>query len=199
MAGFDVVLTPDISLGKSWMLAMLAILSASWLCPQSSGENFYRSFWSNYERMEGLVTYLHFCSLISFALAGNAQNGKVWSWLFNTSLFASVIMAFYGIFQLWGIFQTHQGNRLDVTLGNASYLAIYMVFHIFLAFALFFTGRKISENGFILLLSPWNHSLLLYGDQRGDIRYNRRLVDCLDFNRHYFSEQKIKACSRLRC
>ena len=141
---------------KSWVLAMLLIFVGVVALSSIFGENFYRSFWSNYERMEGLVTYLHLLAYF-LVLAGMLKTEKVWNWLFNTSLFASVIIAFYGVFQLSGILQTHQGSRLDATLGNASYLVVYMVFHIFLAMALF-TGQKISENGFIFSSSFWNHS-----------------------------------------
>lgn len=125
---------------KSWVLAMLAIFVGVVALSSIFGENFYRSFWSNYERMEGLVTYLHLLAYF-LVLAGTLKTEKVWNWLFNTSLFASVIIAFYGVFQLWGILITHQGDRTDATLGNASYLAIYMVFHIFLAMALFYRTK----------------------------------------------------------
>ena len=125
---------------KSWVLAMLAIFVGVVALSSIFGDNFYRSFWSNYERMEGLVTYLHLFAYF-LVLAGMMKTEKVWNWLFNTSLFASVIVAFYGVFQLFGILQTHQGNRLDATLGNASYLAVYMVFHIFLAMALFYRTK----------------------------------------------------------
>src|SRR3989344_191063 len=54
---------------KSWMLAMLAIFVGVVALSSVFGENFYRSFWSNYERMEGVGTYLHL--LASFiVLAG---------------------------------------------------------------------------------------------------------------------------------
>ena len=125
---------------KSWVLAMLAIFVGVVALSSIFGENFYRSFWSNYERMEGLVTYLHLFAYF-LVLAGMLKTEKVWNWLFNTSLFASVTIAFYGVFQLSGILQTHQGSRLDATLGNASYLAVYMVFHIFLAMALFYRTK----------------------------------------------------------
>ena len=125
---------------KSWVLAMLAIFVGVVALSSIFGENFYRSFWSNYERMEGLVTYLHLLAYF-LVLVGTMKTEKVWNWLFHTSLFASAIIAFYGIFQLFGILQTHQGSRLDATLGNASYLAVYMVFHIFLALALFYRAK----------------------------------------------------------
>ena len=125
---------------KSWVLAMLAIFVGVVALSSVFGENFYRSFWSNYERMEGLVTYLHLLAYF-LVLAGTMKTERIWNRLFHTTLFASAIIAFYGVFQLFGILQTHQGNRLDATLGNASYLAVYMIFHIFLAMALFYRAR----------------------------------------------------------
>jgi len=125
---------------KSWVLAMLAIFVGVVALSSVFGENFYRSFWSNYERMEGLVTYLHLFAYF-LVLAGTMKTEQVWNRLFHTTLFASAIIAFYGVFQLFGILQTHQGNRLDATLGNASYLAVYMIFHIFLAMVLFYRAR----------------------------------------------------------
>jgi len=125
---------------KSWVLAMLAIFVGIVALSSIFGENFYRSFWSNYERMEGLVTYLHLLAYF-LVLAGSMKTEKVWNWLFHTTLLASAIIAFYGVFQLFGVLQTHQGSRLDATLGNASYLAVYMIFHIFLALALFYRAK----------------------------------------------------------
>ena len=125
---------------KSWVLAMLAIFVGIVALSSIFGENFYRSFWSNYERMEGLVTYLHLLAYF-LVLAGTMKTEKVWNWLFHTTLLASAIIAFYGVFQLFGVLQTHQGSRLDATLGNASYLAVYMIFHIFLALALFYRAK----------------------------------------------------------
>ena len=125
---------------KSWVLAMLAIFVGVAALSSVFGENFYRSFWSNYERMEGLVTYLHLFAYF-LVLAGTMKTERIWNWLFHTTLFASAIIAFYGVFQLFGILQTHQGSRLDATLGNASYLAVYMAFHIFLALAFFYRTK----------------------------------------------------------
>ena len=152
---------------KSWVLAMLAIFVGIVALSSIFGENFYRSFWSNYERMEGLVTYLHLLAYF-LVLTGTMKTEKVWSWLFNTSLFASVIIAFYGVFQLWGIFQTHQGNRLDATLGNASYLAIYLVFHIFLAMALFYRTKDFRKWIYFFVIALESFALY-YTETRGAI------------------------------
>ena len=106
------------------------------------GANPYRSFWSNYERMEGLVTYLH--ALAYFVVLITVLNTeKLWKWFFHTSLLVSFIIAIYGFLQLAGIKPIHQSDvRLDATLGNASYLAVYMMFNIFLALMYFLKEKE---------------------------------------------------------
>ncbi|MBU2109637.1 O-antigen ligase family protein, partial [Patescibacteria group bacterium] len=126
---------------KSWILYFLTAFIAVLVLSTIFSANPYRSFWSNYERMEGLITFLHlFAYFLVFTAVLNTE--KLWKWFFHISLGVSVIVAFYGIFQLAGKLEIHQGGaRLDATLGNASYLAIYMVFHIFLALWYFLKTR----------------------------------------------------------
>ena len=144
---------------KSLVLVMLAIFVGVVALSSIFGENFYRSFWSNYERMEGLVTYLHLVAYF-LVLSGMMKTEKVWTKLFNTTLFASVIMSFYALVQLYGNFQIHQGDRVDATLGNASYLAIYAVFHIFLAMALFYRAKDFKKWVYLFVIAL--ESFILY-------------------------------------
>src|SRR3989344_3832908 len=57
------------------------------------GEAPYRSFWSNYERMDGLVNLLHVGAY--FLIAASVMNRKIWHWWMKTSMSASVIMGIY--------------------------------------------------------------------------------------------------------
>lgn len=101
-------------------------------------ENPFKSFWSNFERMEGYITFLH---LFAYFLVTSAllNSEKLWERLFQTTLGASLLMSFYAILQHFGVFAIHQGStRVDASLGNATYLAIYVVLHLFLALFLFF-------------------------------------------------------------
>lgn len=91
-----------------------------------------RSFWSNFERMEGYVTLLHLGAF--FLVMGSVFREEMWKKWWNTSLFASGLMVFYCLFQLGGAVTINQGGvRVDGTFGNASYLAVYMLIHIFVA------------------------------------------------------------------
>lgn len=92
-----------------------------------------KSFWSNFERMEGYVGLLHLYAF--FLLAGamlSAEN--LWQRFFNTSIAASAMMGFYALLQVFGALaiSTQSGLRVDTTFGNATYLAVYMLIHLFL-------------------------------------------------------------------
>ena len=125
---------------KSFIAAMLAIFVIILTLSSVFGENFYRSFWSNYERMEGLVTYLHLFAFF-LVLVSVMKTERIWKWFFHASIGASVIVGIYGVLQIAGKLATHQGDRVDATLGNASYLAIYMAFHMFLTLMYFFRQK----------------------------------------------------------
>ncbi len=96
------------------------------------GESPYRSFWSNYERMEGLVGHIHL--FLYFLILGSVfKTKKDWQRLFAVMLGVSFIAVVYGFLQYFGKAEIHQGStRLDATFGNATYLAIFLVFHLFL-------------------------------------------------------------------
>lgn len=95
-------------------------------------ENPVKAFWSNFERMEGWVALLHSTAYFFVVyLSLNAE--KLWDRFWNTSIVASAVMGVYGLMQLGGVFQINQGGvRVDGTFGNATYLAVYMLFHVFL-------------------------------------------------------------------
>ncbi|MEK7135449.1 MAG: hypothetical protein AAB780_01960, partial [Patescibacteria group bacterium] len=102
-----------------------------------------KSFWSNFERMEGYISLLHlgafFLVISSFF---REQNWRQW---WNTTLAASFVMVGYSVFQLLGVFTINQGGvRVDGTFGNAIYLAVYMLFNIFIAL--------------LMMLREWKHT-----------------------------------------
>ncbi|MEK7555844.1 MAG: O-antigen ligase family protein [Patescibacteria group bacterium] len=118
---------------RSWILIALGAFVVVMTVADLFGVNISRSFWSNYERMEGLVTLLHLFAYFVVATSVLTTE-KLWERLLQVSLGASVIVGIYGLFQLSGAITINQGGvRLDATFGNATYLAVYMLFHIFIA------------------------------------------------------------------
>lgn len=124
-------------------------------------ENPFKSFWSNYERMEGWVGIVHFAALYLVATSV-FKTQAVWNKLLATSIGASIVMAIYAFLQLAGKITINQGGvRVDGTFGNASYLGIYTVFHIFFAALLYFRTTKTWQK-WLLGISVLLNLIVLY-------------------------------------
>lgn len=113
-----------------------------------------KSLWSNFERMEGFITLLHLGMF--FAVISSVFNETDWKRWWNVSLLASFVMVLYGLLQIIGLKTINQGGvRVDGTLGNAIYLAVYMLFHIFIA--LLFLWREWKN-----VALRWVYGLLIF-------------------------------------
>lgn len=124
---------------KSWIsLAVTVFLFVVFLA-DVFGINPHKSFWSNFERMEGFFLILH---LWMFYIVSSAMfTKKLWQQWMVTSIGVSILIAIYGLFQVGGAIDIRQGSdRLDGTLGNAAYLAVYMLINI--GFALYLAVQK---------------------------------------------------------
>jgi pentatricopeptide repeat protein len=101
------------------------------------GVNPLRSIWSNFERMEGWLAIMHLWAyfMVAVHFFGTDKEGlHWWHWWFNASLIVATIVGIYGFVQLFGWAAIHQGStRIDASLGNAAYMAVYMLIHAFLA------------------------------------------------------------------
>jgi O-antigen ligase/tetratricopeptide (TPR) repeat protein len=117
---------------KSWIIYAMSIFVGLIAISDIFSGHFLKSFWSNFERMEGLVTLLHLLAYL-LVLVSFVKTEKMWQKLLQTSVGVSILIGFWGLFQFFGKFTSIQsGHRLDGSFGNASYLAIYMLFHIFI-------------------------------------------------------------------
>lgn len=164
---------------SSWIFKAFAALIVVLTLATVWGANPYHSFWSNYERMEGLVSYLHLFAYF-LVLISVMKTEKLWGWFLHGSLTVNLTIGIYALFQLGGKLAIHQGStRLDATLGNSSYLAVYELFHIFLLAFLIFRllndsrwrkelGRKLLGAGYLILLIL-NLFILYQTETRGAI------------------------------
>lgn len=115
---------------KSWLLYTVGAFMISILVSDVFGSNWTASFWSNFERMEGYITLIHLFGL--FLVAGTVvRNNKMWRNLFSVSIVVSLIVVSLAFKQM--IQSDDVGIRLAASLGNAAYLAVYMLFHIFIS------------------------------------------------------------------
>ena len=122
----------------SWVLASVAALLVTMCISNIFGEYPLKSFWSNYERMDGYVTLVHF--FLYFLLCGTMLNtDKLWTRFFNTNIVVATLLSLYAFAQVSGTVSVSQGTawRIDATFGNSTYMAVYMLFHIVIALLLF--------------------------------------------------------------
>lgn len=125
----------------SWIWIALAAFVGIVLVADLHGANSMKSIWSNFERMEGWVTLAHLLAYF-FVIATVLNTEKLWMAFFNTTVGASVLMGLYGLVQLSGHAVIDQGgNRVDAKFGNATYLAIYALIHVFITLILFYRWR----------------------------------------------------------
>ncbi|MEW6610775.1 MAG: O-antigen ligase family protein [Patescibacteria group bacterium] len=132
---------PKLSLAMKAMVGYLAVAIIASLF----GENLYRSFWGNIERGEGLLTLLHVFAY-AFLCAQVLKSQKLWECFFAGSLFVAVLVALYGIGQRWGVdWVLHSGDtRLSATIGNASFLAGYLLMHTYIALWFALSSRPLA-------------------------------------------------------
>lgn len=153
----------------SWMLGSVFIFLLIMGLADIFAQNPFKAFWSNYERMEGYITLLHLGAL--FLVMGSVlKTREIWNKLLATSLGASVLMATYSFFQLAGKININQGGvRVDGTLGNAAYLAIYLVFHIFFAGLLFMRSKSLWVKILLSVVAVADIVILYFTATRGAI------------------------------
>jgi len=91
----------------------------------------HRSFWSNFERMDGLLHHLHLFML--YLISASVFTRVEWKRFFGVTIATSVAAMGFGLFQLASVFViTQGGDRLDSTFGNAIYFGGFLLFNLFL-------------------------------------------------------------------
>lgn len=145
---------------RSWLLGAFAVFVFVMALADAFGAYPFKSFWSNYERMDGWVTLAHLLALLVVAVSV-MRTEKIWRRFWQTSLGVSVFVGFHALFQLIGLASLGQGGaaglsaRLDATFGNPIYLAVYMLFHIFIAAHLWVQGFAERKRGERAGISLW--------------------------------------------
>lgn len=122
-----------------------------------------KSFWSNFERMEGLVTILHLFAYMLVAASVFAHE-RIGLWFWRISLAVASVVSLHTVIQ----FLETGKQRLDSTLGNPIYLAVYALFHIFIALILLARrGAHRNEQIFYILVLPLQFWVLFMTATRG--------------------------------
>ncbi|MDB5187725.1 MAG: hypothetical protein JWO50_245 [Candidatus Kaiserbacteria bacterium] len=150
---------------RSWILGAFGIFVIIIAIADAQGAYPFKSFWSNFERMDGWVTLIHTYLYLCVATA-MMHTENLWKRLFQVSLAVSVFLSAYGALQVLGVFALGQGTgsgldvRIDATFGNSIYLAIYMLFHVFIA-ALLLAQDSLQKKADILRIAFYGSIMAL--------------------------------------
>jgi len=90
----------------------------------------FKALWSNFERMEGWVTFIHL--LAYFAVLSSIINTeKLWLWFFRANVLVGVVLAITSI-------DKATETRFSGPLGNPIYIAVYFLFLFFFTIILLY-------------------------------------------------------------
>ncbi|MFA5810077.1 MAG: hypothetical protein WC935_07055, partial [Thermoleophilia bacterium] len=110
----------------------------------ATGVDSWRSFWSTQERAFGVVALLHMGAL---ALVASSLGSEIpWKRLWYASLSTSLVIVLAAFIQLkdkhFLLQETVAGDRPGSTFGNPTFLAGYLLFHVFVALYFLFKRRE---------------------------------------------------------
>lgn len=104
----------------------------------------YRSFWSNYRRMEGMIGLLHFGAY--FLLLQNFfRREREWLIFFRCVVLSGFIVSGMTLLQRLGAFPLlTNDSRMTATIGNTSLLSAYLLLQMFITLLLYFRTKRTS-------------------------------------------------------
>ncbi len=161
------------NLTLSLILGYLVILVIASLF---SGNDFYRSFWSNNERMDGILL-LGYLFVFSLVISSFFKTLKDWLYFFDMFILAVLAVSLVSIDQYLALtFPTNWKNhfvpssndvRLASTIGNAGYVGGYMVFGFFIAWFLALKRNNLYLKLFYLLVMLLSFFVAIQTQTRG--------------------------------
>ena len=127
---------------QTWLLLILALYTLVALLSAITGVSPQRSVWSTYERMQGVNDIAHWLIYV-WVLTSVFRTWEDWRWLLNFNLGVSVLLGLLGLSQYFevGVLAFLRATpRLDITLGNPTYVGAYMLVNVLIALG--FLGRS---------------------------------------------------------
>lgn len=155
----------------SWTLVFFTGLTVWMFIANLFAVNPHKAFWSNFERMDGWILLIHL--FLFFIVLGSMMSvHKLWKKWWMVFLGVSAVVCLYGIGQLICVgqvcgmqaqfFEIHQGGqRIDASFGNAIYLAVYLLFGVFISLWQAFESRGRLRNVLFVLAGAQTFILIL--------------------------------------
>jgi len=154
----------------SWPMALVIIFLLIQLAAAIFGLDFYKSFWSDFERMEGVVS-LVYLAIYLFLLQIFLREKKDWLFYVRLILISSVCVSLYGLaqkFNFISVFEAGAG-RVASTIGNAAFLAGYLLVAVGLGIYYYFNEARENYKYMALAATGLNLAVLLMTSTRGAI------------------------------
>lgn len=130
------------------------------------GENIARSVWSNFERMEGLVAYIHLAAY--FVVLSSVFKKNDWLIFFSLFVASGFIENIYAVLQRFGYLASPQGGqRVDGTIGNPTYLAAYLIFIVAFSLYLLFEAKHLVARALLGVLTVYTLLIIYFTATRG--------------------------------
>ncbi len=186
-----------ISINKEYRLSsspmILSILFFTFIVGLADlfGVNPYKSFWSNYERMEGYITILHLM-LYFMIIKSVFRSARDWKIFFNICVAVSVLVSAYALIAPKLTIETSSlaweyGARVSGTIGNPPFLAAYLLLTVFLGFNLFINTQRLYMKFVYLLPIIINSIAIYFSASRGAIL--AVIIGAIIFSFFYLSEK----------
>ena len=128
---------------KNFLILIFSLFILIQALQALAGSSPVNSFWSNWERMEGIFDYFHWLLLIVVS-SSVLRKEKSWIKLLKINVFAGFIVSFLGLLEFFDLVipilfgldifpsvvnpeQSYTlGERVESTIGNPAYLASYL-------------------------------------------------------------------------
>lgn len=190
LAGWIVLALKDaayrVNIKKTPLTIAYAVFMVILLVSDIFGVDRERSLWSNFERMEGFVGHIHLFAYF-FVLSAMLPTLKDWQKMWKYFIASNILILIYAFGQLMGAkgtffaekfpamatwfsakFPIHMSeNRLDATIGNSAYFAVFCLMFIFIAALLWSQRTSAKRSWFYPSLIVLNIIGLFYSGTRG--------------------------------
>ncbi|MEN9552230.1 MAG: hypothetical protein RI935_607 [Candidatus Parcubacteria bacterium] len=192
LAGWAVLALSDkryrISFKKSPIMIAYALFITVLFFANIFGVDPEKSFWSNFERMEGFVGHIHLFAYF-FVLTVMVRTQEEWSKMWKFFIAGNVLVLMYGFFQFLGVkdlwfgklfpsisalfaqnFPVSQGAiRIDATIGNPAYFGVFCLMYVFITGLIWIEKRGTQYAWMYMALLIANILGVFYSGTRGSI------------------------------
>jgi len=134
------------------------------------GLDFYKSWWSNFERMEGVIGLIYLAVYL-FLLVTVFKAKRDWLINIRVILAASLLVSLYGLAQRFSLLPVFEAgvDRISSTIGNAAFLAGFLLLAIGLGAYYYTVEENKKYRYFGLLVMAIDLVVLLLTSTRGAI------------------------------